>query len=161
MRETKWVSAVVMTVGIVASIIFYPMYGAEATTKLIDTSTGERRPLMNTVEPLDFRKVPAIISGDNIYIAWSTNNTGNDEVMFRSSTDGGATFADKINLSNSNDTESQDVEIDADDGNIVVTWWERNATSDEPVVRISSDNGQTFGAVLMLSTNGTITSGAD
>jgi hypothetical protein len=35
----------------------------------------------------------------NIYIAWWTNNTeenGNEEVMFRASNDGGATFEDKI-----------------------------------------------------------------
>ncbi len=52
----------------------------------------------NVAEP---RKAPTVVSGDNIYIAWWTNNTaenGNEEVMFRASTDGGATFGDKINL---------------------------------------------------------------
>jgi len=44
---------------------------------------------------------PIATSGDNIYIAWPTNTTGNDEVMFRASNDGGTTFAEKINLSNS------------------------------------------------------------
>ena len=47
------------------------------------------------------RKAPIATSGNNIYIAWWTNKTGNDEVMFRASTDGGKTFGDKINLSNS------------------------------------------------------------
>ena len=157
MSDTKWVSIVVMmTVGIVVSMFLHLMDVAEATTKLIDTSTGERRPLMNTVEPLDFRKAPAIISGDNIYIAWPTNKTGNDEVMFRSSTDRGSTFADKINLSNSTDKESQNVEIAADGENVVVSWWEGNQTNDTPVARVSTDNGQTFGPVLMLANNGTI-----
>ena len=55
--------------------------------------------------------VPVAISDDNIYLAWPTNKTGNYEVMFRASTDGGATFTDKINLSNSTDAESQDVQI--------------------------------------------------
>src|SRR5215210_7630923 len=34
------------------------------------------------------RKAPVAISGDNVYIAWWTNNTanGNDEIMFRAST---------------------------------------------------------------------------
>lgn len=32
---------------------------------------------------------PPAITGDNIYVAWWTNETGNDEVMFRASTDGG------------------------------------------------------------------------
>lgn len=79
--------------------------------------------------------------------------------MLRSSSDGGSTFSDKINLSNTSDTESQDVEIAAEGDNIVVTWWERNATSDEPVIRISTDNGLTFGPLLKLAANGTISSG--
>lgn len=102
------------------------------------------------------RKAPIAISGDNTYIAWWTNKTGNDEVLFRASTDGGATFADKINLSNSTDAESQDAEIAADGDNVVITWWERNQTAEEPVVRMSTNNGVTFGPLLKLAANGTI-----
>ena len=100
--------------------------------------------------------VPIAISDDNIYVAWPTNKTGNYEVMFRASTDGGSTFTDKINLSNSTDAESQDVQIAADNGNVIVTWWERNATSSEPVVAISTNNGTTFAPVMKLAVNGTI-----
>ena len=39
---------------------------------------------------------PIAISGDNAYVAWWTNKTGNDEVMFRASGDNGQTFGDKI-----------------------------------------------------------------
>ena len=99
---------------------------------------------------------PIAISGDNIYIVWPTNSTGNDEVNFRASTDGGTTFADKITLSNTTGAESQDAEIAADGDNVIVTWWERNQTAEEPVVRISTDNGETFGPMLTLATNGTI-----
>ena len=99
---------------------------------------------------------PIAISGDNIYIVWPTNSTGNDEVNFRASTDGGTTFADKITLSNTTGAESQDAEIAADGDNVIVTWWERNQTAEEPVVRISTDNGETFGPILTLATNGTI-----
>jgi hypothetical protein len=108
--------------------------------------------------PSNFRTeaAPIAISGDNIYIVWWTNKTGNDEVMFRASTDGGATFPDKINLSNTTGSESQDAEIAADGNNVIVTWWERNQTSEEPVIRSSTDSGQTFGSVLKLATNGTI-----
>jgi hypothetical protein len=76
--------------------------------------------------------------------------------MFRASTDGGTTFTDKINLSNSTDAESQDVEIAADGDNVIISWWERNQTAEEPVARISSDNGATFGPILRLATNGTL-----
>jgi len=53
--------------------------------------------------------------------------------MFRASSDGGKTFGEKINLSDSPKSESQDAEIAASGKNVFVTWWERNTTSNEPV----------------------------
>ena len=104
------------------------------------------------------RRAPASVSGDNIYVAWWTNNTSNnnEEVNFRASTDGGQTFGEKINLSNTTDKDSSRVEIDADGDTVLVTWWESNQTSDTPVMRISNDNGETFGPLLTLAANGTI-----
>ena len=101
---------------------------------------------------------PVAITGDNVYVAWWTNNTANknEEVNFRASTDGGQTFGEKINLSNTTDKDSSRVEIDADADSVVVTWWESNQTSDTPVMRVSNDNGATFGPLLTLATNGTI-----
>jgi hypothetical protein len=105
-------------------------------------------------------KAPVVVSAENIYVAWWTNNTenNNEEVMFRASNDGGATFGDKMNLSNSPDADSWRVEIAAEGADVVVTWWETNQTSDTPVARISADGGQTFGPVLRLASNGTISS---
>ena len=104
---------------------------------------------------------PAVVSGDDIYIAWWTNNTenGNEEVMFRASNDGGATFSNKTNLSNTTDADSWRVEIAGEGENVVVSWWETNQTSDIPVARVSNDGGQTFGPLLMLAANGTLGSG--
>jgi hypothetical protein len=96
------------------------------------------------------------ISGDNVYIAWWTNKTGNNEVMFRASTDGGKTFGDKLNLSNTTKVDSQDAQIDASGDRVFVTWWERNATSNEPLLRTSTDKGATFGPTMKLSANGTL-----
>ena len=76
--------------------------------------------------------------------------------MFRASTDGGKTFGEKMNLNNSPQADSQEVEIVTsgnNDAKIIVTWWERNQTINEPVFRISSDNGKTFEPVLNLSAN--------
>src|SRR5215204_2178998 len=103
-------------------------------------------------------KAPLAISGDNIYVTWWTNRTtnGDGEVMFRASNDNGATFGDKINLSNNTVTNSVDAEIAAEGGSVAVTWWERNSTSNEPVAKISTDNGQTFSPLLKLASNGTI-----
>jgi hypothetical protein len=110
------------------------------------------------IDPIADRKAPVVVSGDNIYIAWWTNNTenGNEEVMFRASNDAGETFSDKINLSNTTDADSWRVEIAAEGADVVVSWWETNQTSDTPVARLSTDGGQTFGPMIMLGTNGTI-----
>jgi hypothetical protein len=107
--------------------------------------------------PTSFRAPPAI-TGDNIYVAWWTNNTanGNEEVNFRASDDGGQTFGDKINLSDTTNSDSSNVEIESDADSIVVSWWETNQTSTTPVMRVSNDNGATFGSVLRLAPNGTI-----
>jgi uncharacterized protein (UPF0333 family) len=94
---------------------------------------------------------PIATSGDNVYIAWPSNKTGNDEVMFKASTDSGKTFGNKMNLSNSPKSESQDVQIAAAGNNVYVTWWERNRTMNEPILRVSNDNGKTFGEKIMLS----------
>ena len=104
-------------------------------------------------------EVPTLVSGDNIYLAWWTNNTqenGNEEVMFRASSDGGATFSDKINLSNTTDSDSWRVELHGEGDTVVVSWWETNQTSDIPVARISTDAGETFGPMLRLGANGTL-----
>ena len=104
-------------------------------------------------------KAPPAITGDNVYVAWWTNKTGNYEVIFRASNDKGQTFGDKINLSNTTGADSTRVEIDSDANSVVVTWWETNQTDDTPVLRISNDNGETFGPILKLAGNGTIASG--
>jgi hypothetical protein len=105
------------------------------------------------------RKAPVIISGDSIYVVWWSNKTGNNEVMFRASTDAGKTFGDKINLSNTTNADSTRAEIAAQESQVVVTWWETNQTDDVPVARISDDHGKTFGPLLKLATNGTISTG--
>jgi hypothetical protein len=111
-------------------------------------------------DPTNCPRAPVVVSGENIYIAWWTNNTenGNEEVMFRASTDGGATFSNKTNLSNTTDADSWRVEIAGEGDNVIVSWWETNQTNDTPVARVSNDGGETFGPLLMLAANGTISS---
>jgi hypothetical protein len=94
---------------------------------------------------------PIATSGNDVYVSWWSNKTGNDEVMFKASTDGGKTWSNKINLSNTPHSDSLDVQIAADGNNVYVTWWERNQTMNEPVLRVSNDNGKTFGEKITLS----------
>jgi hypothetical protein len=105
------------------------------------------------------KKAPIAVSGKNVYIVWfNDQNTpnNNSEILFRYSNDRGVTLSDKINLSNTTNADSVDAEIAANGNNVIITWWERNQTSNEPVVRISIDNGTTFGPLLKLADNGSI-----
>jgi hypothetical protein len=96
--------------------------------------------------------VPIATSGNNVYLVWPSNKTTADfEIMFKASTDNGKTFSPKINLSNSTGVDSERPEIAASGNNVYVSWWERNQTSNEPVLRVSNDNGKTFGDKIMLS----------
>jgi hypothetical protein len=73
----------------------------------------------------------------------------------------GQMFGDSINLSNTTDADSTRAEIDSDADSVVVTWWETNATDDTPVMRVSNDDGATFGPVLKLASNGTLGEASD
>jgi hypothetical protein len=99
------------------------------------------------------------VSGNNVYTAWWNNKTGDFEVMFRASTDNGHTFGLKINLSNSPGVASTSAQIAAEGNNVYVIWWETGANHiGEPFLKISYDNGKTFGEKIMLS-NATATVG--
>jgi hypothetical protein len=138
----------ILVVAIVGVTIIPPL----TAQAFIDPTMDERQP-----------KAPMAASedGNNVYVVWWTNRSGNWEVMFRASNDGGQTFGDRINLSNSSDAESQTAEILAvGESNVFVSWWETNPMNgtSESVMRVSTDAGQTFGPMIMLGTNGTISS---
>jgi hypothetical protein len=151
---------VITAIGIfvtVAAATSFPT--ATVTTTFIQSAEAYADPTILR-EP----KAPMAASqdGNNVYVVWWTNRSGNWEVMFRASNDGGHTFGDKINLSNSPDTQSQTAEIIAIGNNMVfITWWELNENvhphTNESVLRVSTDAGQTFGPVINLGTNGTVT----
>jgi hypothetical protein len=91
------------------------------------------------------------VSGSNLYTAWWNNKTGDFEVMFRASADNGHIFGQKINLGNSPGVDSTAAQIGAEGKNVYVMWWEASDHTAEPFLRISYDNGNTFGQKIMLS----------
>lgn len=150
MMNKYLIASLVMVPAIVAVLMAYPLL--QAQTSQIEVSA---KPVQNVAQA-----APIAISGESVYIVWTTDKNipnNNSEVFFRASIDSGSTFGDKINLSNTTDSDSFDAEIAATDGDeVIVTWWERNQTSEEPVLRASVDNGLTFGPLMYLSTNGTL-----
>jgi hypothetical protein len=152
-KEKRIAAATIAGVAVVIGIF------VSTITIIIQPTQAFIDPIAENARP----KAPMAVSqdGNNVYIVWWTNKSGNWEVMFRASNDAGATFSDKINLSNSPDTQSQTAEILAVGNSVFVSWWELNENvhphTNESVLRVSTDAGQTFGPVINLGTNGTIT----
>jgi hypothetical protein len=102
--------------------------------------------------------IPIATSGDSVYVAWDSNKTGNREILFRASSDGGKTFDDKINISNSTNGRSDMQAIAASGNNVYVTWCDDKTGDMEIYIRKSSDGGKTFGNTTMLKSVGTLPS---
>ncbi|MGA9841429.1 MAG: sialidase family protein [Nitrososphaeraceae archaeon] len=94
---------------------------------------------------------PAIaVSGNHVYVVWDDNTeTGEaSEILYRRSVDGGATFGNTINLSNTAGfSGNSDIAVS---GNNVYVVWNDNA---EILYRRSVDGGATFGSIFNLSNN--------
>ena len=95
-------------------------------------------------------------SVNDIYVFSYSNKTCNDEVMFKSSTDGGLTFRNTVGLINSTVLDPEDVEISADNENIIISWSERNTSGKQILNDTLSNDGVTLGVVLLRLQNETI-----
>ena len=93
------------------------------------------------------------LSGNNIYLTWWDNKTGNNEVYFAGSNDSGKIFGEPINLSNAKGA-SADSQIAAAQNSVYVTWWDNKTGSWEVVSRASTDGGKTFSDAVMLKSIG-------
>ena len=91
-------------------------------------------------------------SGDNKYVAWADNSPGNYDIMFRRSTDNGATWQPSIFLSK-NLGDSWPPLMAVSGSNVYVIWeqWNAAETSSDIMIRQSTDNGDTWKSILNLS----------
>jgi len=108
--------------------------------------------------------LPVAVSGSNIYEAWNNASAAlhGDAIFFTKSNDGGKTFANTMVLSPPNTNPKitvahGNVSISASGSNVVVTWWTNETGAINPVMRTSSDGGNTFANLVKLnSTSGGI-----
>ena len=155
MKNEKRIVGIAAAPLLIAVVIAIGIFST--TTAIIQPADSLRSTLSGTRSE---SKAPSVVTGENVYVAWWNGTAGlpdvQTDIMFRASTDGGQTFGDRINLSNTATADSADVEIHGEADTVIVSWWETNQTSDIPVARVSNDAGETFGPLLMLGTNGTI-----
>jgi ethanolamine utilization microcompartment shell protein EutL len=98
-------------------------------------------------------EAPAIAaSGNNVYVVWSDFSTGNGDILYKKSTNGGASFGDTKKLSNTPGS-SNNSAIAVTGNNVYVVW--RNITPGilDILYRRSTNGGANFGRTVNLSRN--------
>ncbi len=83
------------------------------------------------------------VSGNSIYATWTNEISGNNyDILFAKSSDGGATFASPVNISN--DVGASGWPQIAVDGNVYVSWVDNTSGNFDIYIAKSSDDGKTF-----------------
>ena len=92
------------------------------------------------------------MSGNNIYIAWIDDTSGNRDVFFRKSIDQGKTFGDTVNLSNMPGG-AYNVQIIAIYNYVFVVWEHTPDNNGQIFFKRSVDYGNTFDKTVSLGNN--------
>ncbi|HYL66811.1 MAG TPA: hypothetical protein VEU72_06620 [Nitrosopumilaceae archaeon] len=93
------------------------------------------------------------VSGNDVYAVWQAKTTGNYQIIFAKSTDGGATFSIPGNLSNSTGDSSYP-KIAISGNNIYIVWSYTATNKDYDVLFTkSTDGGVTFSTPVNISNN--------
>lgn len=95
----------------------------------------------NTQYAADNARVSAF--GNNEYILWMQGKFNEGEILFKKSSDGGATFGQTIRLSDSNNTSSNPLLLTSD-GNVYTVWASNETNKANIYSRTSLDDGTTF-----------------
>jgi hypothetical protein len=112
---------------------------------------------VSSIEIAPVLLAPVATSGNNVYIAWPSNQTGHLEILFRASSDNGQTFIDKVNLSNTPNVDSIDPQLATSGNHVYVSWWEDYGNGTRtPFFTASNDNGRTFQSAMSISDDGPI-----
>ena len=95
-------------------------------------------------------------SGSNVYVTWQDNlfghNRQNYDILLKTSSDGGKTFGEVINLSN-NTGFSEHPQMAVNGSNVYIVWADNTKLNRDIYLISSSDSGKTFGEVINLSNN--------
>ncbi|MDF2736592.1 MAG: exported protein of unknown function [Nitrososphaeraceae archaeon] len=92
------------------------------------------------------------VAGNNVYVVWSDSSSGNFEIFFSRSTDGGATFSSPIVLGQNGRFFSLP-QITASGNNVYTVWEGESSGNLEIFYSRSTDGGATFSSPINLSNN--------
>lgn len=113
------------------------------------------KPIVNLSNNPGDSALPQIaISGSNVYIVWHQENeemTASDS-FFRRSTDNGATWKSKVNLSNSGHGIGPGPDVAASGPNVYAAWNDNSPGDAGIYFQVSTDNGATWGTKKTIGT---------
>ncbi len=111
-------------------------------------SFGEKIDINGNFENSDPPQIAA--SEANVYAVWSDDTYLKGDIYFRASNDNGDTFGDIINISN--DTRSSvRPQVAASESNVYVVWLDESGGHNDIFLKVSNDNGRTFGDKINIS----------
>jgi BNR repeat-like domain len=98
-----------------------------------------------------FSPALAAAPGNQVNIVWSDDATGNDEIYYRRSTDGGSAWSGARRLTyNSGESFFPDIAVGSSD-QVIVTWSDDMAGNAEIYIKMSTDGGATWLAYVRLT----------
>ena len=109
----------------------------------------------------DYSRAPAIAaqSAKDLHLVWSNNASGNDEVFYRKSQDGGSTWSAAQRLTyTSGGSYGSDLTVDSG-GNICAVWYDYTPGFADLYCRRSTDGGTNWGPIKRITYTGGSTYG--
>jgi hypothetical protein len=104
-------------------------------------STGQR---LTWTSGYSFAPAISVDSPDGLHVVWQDDSPGNDEIYYKQSTDGGATWSTSKRLTwTSGESRLPDVAVDSL-GTLHVVWYDGTPGNDEIYYKRSTDGGATW-----------------
>jgi hypothetical protein len=121
------------------------------SNSVTDTTTE----VLNISNNAGFSEHPQIAAyNEKVHVAWIDNTSGNKEILFARSTDNGTTFSDAINLSNTTNTNSRNLELAAFEDHVYAVWLDEDEQGNGIILfKASNDGGETFGNPITIAHN--------
>ena len=118
-------------------------------------ATGTATEVLNLSNNPGFSEHPQIAAyNEKVHVAWIDNSLGNKEILFARSIDNGTTFSEAINLSNTTNANSRNLELSAFENNVYAVWLDEDEQGNGIILfRASNDGGETFGNPITIARN--------
>jgi glycine cleavage system H lipoate-binding protein len=108
---------------------------------------------VNLSDNIGHSELPHVaVSGNNVYVVWLDDVSGNRDIHFRKSTNNGCTFGETVDISNQNGG-SADPQLAVSGDNIYVVWEHSPENNGAIFFTRSTDNGTNFEKIRNLGNN--------